>query len=91
MHDKILRLPRVKDCTGLSRTGIYDRIAKGEFPAQIPIGARAVGWLESEVEAWIAQRVAISREHNSAQKGASWDETTLTHAGRARSRADKVA
>lgn len=67
MHDKILRLPRVKDCTGLSRSGIYDRIAKGEFPAQIPIGARAVGWLESEVGAWIAHRVAVRRDHNRAQ------------------------
>ena len=90
MHEKILRMPQVKDYTGLSRTGIYDRIAKGEFPAPIPIGARAVGWLESEVDAWIAHRVAVSRDHNSAQNGASWNETTLTHAGKARSRAEKV-
>ena len=37
---------------------LYDKVSRGEFPASIPLGDRAVGWLESEVDQWIAERVA---------------------------------
>jgi prophage regulatory protein len=52
----ILRLPAVKARTGLSRSTIYLRIAQGTFPARYSLGARAVGWLESEISAWIAEK-----------------------------------
>ena len=52
----ILRLPAVKARTGLSRSTIYLWISQGKFPAPYALGARAVGWLESEISAWIAQR-----------------------------------
>jgi prophage regulatory protein len=84
-------MPQVKNCTGLSRTGIYDRIARGAFPSPISLGTRAVGWLESEVEAWIAHRAAVSRENDSAQKETSWKETTLTPTEKARLRANTAA
>ena len=58
---RILRLPEVKRRTGLSRTTIYVRIKAGAFPKHISLGARSVGWLESEIEAWIAARVEDSR------------------------------
>lgn len=63
---KILRRRRVEDRTGLPRSTIYDAIAAGTFPAPIRLGARSVGWLESEVEAWIAQRIAASRRGGDA-------------------------
>jgi prophage regulatory protein len=50
---KILRLKKVKDRTGLSRSTIYLRIQQGTFPRPISLGARAVGWLENEIEAWL--------------------------------------
>jgi prophage regulatory protein len=50
---KILRLEKVKDRTGLSRSTIYLRIQEGKFPRPISLGARAVGWLENEIEAWL--------------------------------------
>jgi prophage regulatory protein len=53
MTNAILRLPAVKASTGLSRSMIYQLIAAGDFPRQINLGARAVGWLESDVQAWI--------------------------------------
>ena len=53
----ILRLRQVTARTGLSRSTIYERIKAGEFPAQVPLGARAVGWLEADVNAWIARHV----------------------------------
>jgi prophage regulatory protein len=51
---KILRLKKVKDRTGLSRSTIYLRIQEGTFPKPINLGARAVGWLENEIEAFLA-------------------------------------
>ena len=58
---RILRLPQVEARTGLSRSSIYARIANGTFPPQVQLGPRAVGWIESEVEAWIRERIAASR------------------------------
>jgi prophage regulatory protein len=61
MAQKILRLPAVLAKTGLSRSTIYCRISSGTFVAPIKIGTRSVGFLESEVEAWIESQVAASR------------------------------
>lgn len=52
----ILRLKEVIKITGLSRSTIYLMIEKGKFPRQIHLGARAVGWLESEVYEWLEIR-----------------------------------
>ena len=43
--------------TGLQTSQIYDLIAEKRFPAQVPIGARAVAWVEEEVQAWIEDRI----------------------------------
>jgi len=59
----LLRLPQVKVRTGLSRSTIYLRIKAGEFPPQVSLGPRAVGWLEAEIERWIKTRVERSRPH----------------------------
>jgi prophage regulatory protein len=61
MTDRILRLPEVKANVGLSRSTIYLRIEEGSFPKPISLGARAVGWLESDIEAWVSKRVDLSR------------------------------
>lgn len=61
MAPMILRLPAVMARTGLSRSSIYRRIAAGEFPQAYSLGARAVGWLESEISAWIANTVVGER------------------------------
>ena len=53
----ILRLKQVKARTGLSRSSIYAKISEGDFPAQVLLGKRAVGFVESEVEAWITSRI----------------------------------
>ena len=58
----ILRLPEVKTLVGLSRSTIYAAVAEGSFPKPISLGAGAVGWLQSEVEAWICQRRLLSRQ-----------------------------
>jgi prophage regulatory protein len=61
MTDKILRLPAVKEMTGLSRSSVYGKIGTGDFPKPISLGARAVGWLESEIDGWIERKVAAAR------------------------------
>jgi prophage regulatory protein len=62
MKEAILRLPDVKSKTGLSRSFIYLRMAQGEFPMPVRLGARAVGWIESEIDDWIARRIAQTRQ-----------------------------
>jgi prophage regulatory protein len=42
---------------GLKRASIYQHMATGMFPKQIALGIRAVGWLESEIDAWLTARV----------------------------------
>lgn len=59
--ERILRLQAVKARCGLSRSTIYARIALGQFPAPISLGANSIGFLESEVSAWIEGRIEASR------------------------------
>ena len=61
MSYKILRLPAVKESTGLSRSTIYLRMANKEFPLPISLGGRSVGWLEQDVDEWIVTRIEESR------------------------------
>jgi prophage regulatory protein len=52
---RILRLKQVKEKVGLSRSQIYALISTGHFPRQRSLGARAVGWMESDIDGWITQ------------------------------------
>jgi prophage regulatory protein len=58
----ILRRKQVENRTGLSRSTIYARIAENNFPKPIDLGGRAVGWIETEIDAWLTTRLAISRK-----------------------------
>ena len=53
----LLRLPMVMRTTGLARSTIYKLISQNQFPVPIRLSKRAVAWLQSEVEGWIASRV----------------------------------
>ncbi len=61
MASFVLRLPAVKERTGLSRSTIYLRMANDEFPHHISLGGRAVGWLEQDIDEWIVERIEQSR------------------------------
>ena len=52
----ILRRPAVERATGLGRSAIYDMVAKGLFPKPVRLTAKAVGWLERDIAAWIESR-----------------------------------
>lgn len=57
----ILRRKQVEARTGLSRSTLYAYIAAGSFPTPVSLGARAVGWLESDIDAWLMSRTKITR------------------------------
>lgn len=60
---RILRLDEVCAKLGLRKTVIYQMAAAGELPSQVRITARAVGWVESEIDEWLEQRIAQGRVH----------------------------
>jgi prophage regulatory protein len=57
----ILRLRDVQKQTSLSRSSIYLYMAKGQFPKQIKLGERMVGWIESDIQQWISDREQEAR------------------------------
>lgn len=59
---RIIRINQVKERTGLSRSTLYSLIKEGKFASPIPIGSRAVGWLESDISDFIEARVNASRK-----------------------------
>jgi prophage regulatory protein len=54
----ILRRKEVEARTGLSRSTIYNRIKLGTFPAPVPLGEKSVGWIESEIDSFLANCIA---------------------------------
>lgn len=59
--DKALaRRRQVEQLVQLSRSTIYAGVKTGTFPAPIRIGARAVAWRLSDVEAWLEARPLAS-------------------------------
>ena len=60
----ILRRRQVEQRTGLSRSTLYQYSKDGSFPKPVPLGPRAVGWVETEVRGWIATRVQIARDRS---------------------------
>lgn len=53
MADKVLRQPEVVKRVSLSAVTIWRKERRGEFPRRRRLGANSVGWLESEVSAWM--------------------------------------
>lgn len=60
-YKAIWRLPDVMTRTGLSRSTIYELIRQDQFPSQISLGPRAVGWVANEIDEWIEARINESR------------------------------
>jgi prophage regulatory protein len=65
-QERIIRLPELMTITGMSRSTIYARMAEGGFPAPKKLGARAVGWIASQVDAFIAALPSARTNINAA-------------------------
>jgi prophage regulatory protein len=55
---RIIRLPAVELKTGLKHSAIYQKMAEGTFPRPVPLGPKAVGWVEAEIDQWIDRAIA---------------------------------
>jgi prophage regulatory protein len=58
MADRLLRESEVAAMVGLGRTTRWEMERRGEFPRRRQISAHKVGWLESELLAWMQSRTA---------------------------------
>ena len=58
-RDRVQRWQEVRDRIGLSRSTVWRKVCSGTFPKPVPLGPQSVGWLETEVSAWLASRVAL--------------------------------
>lgn len=58
---RILRIRGVLAKLSCSRSWLYQQMAAGTFPRQIKLGPKAVGWLESDIDTFITQRIEASR------------------------------
>ena len=66
MSYSILRLPEVSSRTGLSRSAIYEKMKKHQFPQSISLGDRAIGFVSAEIDDWIESRINESRQQAAA-------------------------
>lgn len=55
---RVIRLRELEALTGRKRSSIYEDVAQGRLPRQVKIGPRAVGWLKSDIDQWLAALVA---------------------------------
>ncbi len=60
-QQRLIRMKEVIQKTGLSKSSIYDLIARDQLPKPVrlsPAGGRSVAFVESEIDSWIAERIA---------------------------------
>ncbi|HAT8501319.1 TPA: AlpA family phage regulatory protein [Vibrio vulnificus] len=56
---RFLKLKEVMEKTALSRSAIYRKMNEDQFPQSISLGDRAVAWVESEVDEWMEECLAL--------------------------------
>jgi prophage regulatory protein len=52
---RILRWKQLKEIVPLCRVTIWQKVQTGEFPEPVRLSARATGWREEDVRAWIGK------------------------------------
>lgn len=56
--NRLIRRTEVQSKTGLGASSIYAMMKQGKFPQCISLSERRVAWLESDIDQWVAERVA---------------------------------
>jgi prophage regulatory protein len=59
IQEYIIRPRELKQFTGLSVATVRRLERSGDFPSRRQLGPKSVGWLSSEIFAWIASRAQI--------------------------------
>lgn len=59
MKERLIRLKEVIETTGLSRSRIYQYINEDKFPASVSLGGRSIGFVESEIQFWVANVISL--------------------------------
>lgn len=69
---RIIRLNEVIGLTGLARSTVYKYVTDGGFPQSVTLGPRCVGWVESEIRAWVLSKIeardAANKERNARKR-----------------------
>ena len=63
-NNRLIRRKEVQAKTGLGASSIYAMMKSGEFPQCLNLSERRVAWIESDIDKWIAERVANHRATN---------------------------
>ena len=56
---KIIRIKDTLEISGLSRSSMYLLIKTGDFPQQVSLGARSVGWVDYEIHDWVNNKIQL--------------------------------
>lgn len=62
MAPQVYRRREVEKLTGLSRSTLYEQMAKGRFPRPVRLTQRAVAWRAEDVAEWLASRPTADAE-----------------------------
>jgi prophage regulatory protein len=69
---RVLRWRAVCERIGLSRATLWRMVRAGQFPQPFPLASESsVGWLASEIDAWIAARAASRTTKKATQTAAA--------------------
>lgn len=78
--ERVLRDREVTERVGFSRNHLLKLEKAGRFPKRRRVGARAAGWLESDVDAWLRALPTVAE----APPDAAGNLPARGHVGRAR-------
>lgn len=62
---KILPIAETADRIGICARQVYIEVSEGRFPKPVQVTARRVGWIDTEVDAWIAAKIVARDEQAS--------------------------
>lgn len=67
-EQRLIRRKEVQTKTGLGASSIYAMMKNGQFPQCLNLSERRVAWIESEVDQWIANRIAQHKATNAVME-----------------------
>jgi len=62
IKQRVLKRKEASKYTGVASSTMYTLMAKGLFPEPIRLTGRSVAWLVTELDAWLDERIKLSKE-----------------------------